>query len=57
MAEVSARGVEANKRKREAKAAQKDQKKQVVSQNLSKSANHVAALLEELTVLAEEELK
>ena len=57
MAEVRARGVEANKRKREAKAAQKEQKKQVDSQNLSKSANHVAALLEELTVLAEEELK
>ena len=48
---------EALKRKREAKAAQKEQKKQVDSQNLSKSANHVAALLEELTVLAEEELK
>ena len=57
MAEVRARGVEANKKKREEKAAQKDQKKQVVSQNLSKTANHVAALLEELTVLAEEELK
>jgi hypothetical protein len=57
LAEVRARGVEANKRKREEKAAQKDQKKQVVSQNRLKAPNHVAALLEELTVLAEEELK
>ena len=45
------------KRKKEAKAAQKEQKKQVVSQNLSKTANHVAGLLEELNVLADEELK
>jgi hypothetical protein len=57
LAEVRARGVEANKRKREVKAAQKEQKKQVVSQNLSKTANHVAGLLEELNVLADEELK
>ena len=57
MAEVRARGVEANKRKREAKAAQKEQKKQVDSQNLSKTSNHVASLLEELNVLADEELK
>ena len=48
---------QALKRKREAKAAQKEQKKQVDSQNLSKTPSHVAALLEELTVLAEEELK
>ena len=48
---------EALKRKREAKAAQKEQKKQVDSQNLSKSANHVAALLEELNELAEQGLK
>ena len=57
MAEVRARGVEANKRKREAKAAQKEQKKQVDSQNLSKTSNHVTSLLEELNVLADEELK
>jgi hypothetical protein len=57
LAEASARGVEANKRKREAKAAQKEQRKQVDSQNFAKAPNHVAALLEELTVLAEEELK
>jgi len=48
---------EALKRKREAKAAQKEQKKQVDSQNLSKTSNHVASLLEELNVLADEELK
>ena len=57
MAEVSARGVEANKRQREAKAAQKEQKKQKDSQNLSKTPNHVAALLEELNILTDEELK
>ena len=57
MAEASARGVEANKRKREAKAAQKEQKKQVDSQNLSKTANHAASLLEELNILADEESK
>ena len=57
MAEVRARGVEANKRKREAKAAQKEQKNQVVSQNLSKTPSHVASLLEELNILANEELK
>ena len=48
---------EALKRKREAKAAQKEQRKPKDSQNLSKAPSHVAALLEELTVLAEEELK
>ena len=48
---------EALKRKREAKAAQKEQKKQVDSQNFSKAPNHVAGLLEELNILADEELK
>jgi hypothetical protein len=48
---------EALKRKREAKAAQKEQKKQVDSQNFSKAPNHFASLLEELNVLADEELK
>jgi hypothetical protein len=57
LAEVRARGVEANKRKREEKAAHKEQKKQKDSQNLSKTANHVAALLEELNILTDEELK
>jgi hypothetical protein len=56
MEEVRARALEANKRKREEKAAQKEQKKQTDSQNLSKTANHVALLLEELNILADEEL-
>jgi len=57
LAEASARGVEAKKRKREAKAAQKEQRKPKDSQNLSKAPSHVAALLEDLNVLADEELK
>jgi len=57
LAEASARGVEANKRKREAKAAQKEQKNQVVSQNRLKAPNNFASLLEELNILADEELK
>ena len=57
MAEVRARGVEANKRKREEKAAQKEEKKEKVKQNLSKTPSHVAGLLEELNILADEELK
>ena len=48
---------EALKRKREAKAAQKEQRKPKDSQNLSKAPSHVAALLEDLNVLADEELK
>ena len=48
---------QALKRKREAKAAQKEQKKQVDSQNFSKAPNNVAGLLEELNILADEELK
>ena len=54
MAEVRARGVEANKRKRELKAAQKEERKQTDAQNLSKTHSHVAALIKDLNELADE---
>jgi hypothetical protein len=55
--EVRARGVEANKRRREAKAADKEERKQKDSQNLSRTYSHVAALMEDLNKLAEQGLK
>ena len=54
MEEVRARGVEANKRKRELKAADKDEKKQKDCQNLSRTPSHVAALMEDLNKLADQ---
>ena len=54
MAEVRARGLEANKRKREEKAAQKEQRKQTDAQNLSKTPSHVDALIKDLNELADE---
>ena len=55
MEAARARGLEANKRKREQKEAQKDEKKKKDVKNLSSSASHVAALLVELKKLAEQE--
>ena len=57
MEEARARGREAQKRKREEMEAEKEQRKPKDSQNLSKTHSHVLTLLEELNVLADEELK
>ena len=53
MAEVRARGVEANKRKREEKAAEKKKQLEQVAQNRARAPNHVAALVKELNELAD----
>ena len=57
MAEVRARGVEANKRKRELKAAQKEERKQTDAQNLSKTFSNLKALYDELKKITDIERK
>ena len=53
MAEVRARGVEANKRKREEKAAEKKKQLEQVAQNRARAPNHVAALVKDLNEAAD----